>query len=108
MNDDRDYWEGQVFALRTLESLPIYLWPLDLAAWCSWALNERLFQDSLLFAPPHQTHQEKFQKGCKLVFDLVSRLPLFGMAWRLQRMTELLSESKEGIDPDDPDLWRRD
>ena len=104
MNDDRDYWEGQVFALRTLESLPIYLWPLDLKAWIRVHLKEWRSWGVYL----NDTSNARFVAGAQLLVDLVNRLPLFGMAWRLQRIKELLSESKSGINPDEPDLWRRD
>lgn len=98
-----------MFAIRCLQSLPIYLWPIDLKAWCKTALEERYHQDLLLNVGHlcRESCRAFFEKGAQQVFDLVDRLPLFGMAWRLDQLVQQLNKSGR-IDPEDQDLWRRD
>lgn len=102
---EKQEWEGSAFAIRCLQSLPIYLWPIDRKAWCRSVIEERLHQD-LLLAVNHVC-REPFEKAVQLVFDLVDRLPLFGMAWRLNHLVQQLNKNGR-IDPEDQDLWRRD
>jgi hypothetical protein len=98
-------WSGEVFAIRCLQSLPIYLCPIDLKAWCRSALEEHCHQELLLDI--NHVCRANFEKGAQLVFDLVNRLPIFGMAWRLNHLVKQLNKSGR-IDPEDQDLWRKD
>lgn len=96
---------GEVYAVRCLQSLQIYLWPIDLKAWCKIALEERFYQDLILSV--NHVCRRQFTRGAQRVFDLVDRLPLFGMSWRLNQLVKQLNKNCR-IDPEDQDLWRRD
>lgn len=89
-----EYRKGQDLAIKELESLPIYLWPLDLKSWAARiAAQVNLNKAGRL--------------GLDSIMHLVDRLPRFGMAWRLRHLVQQLTEH-DSIDPEDPDLWRKD
>jgi len=81
--DIDNYRRGQEAILVELESLPIYLWPIDLT---SLLLKIKTIK-------PIKTAMPAYLNGASMVISLVKRLPLWGMAWRIKTIRQHLRQT---------------